>query len=219
MAEPNVSGASVMRWCAVAMIVAGLLFIAFQPLADLFFLSREDPAFSKPIPELPGASNIIGVIVLTIAAFLMAVPFLPARSAAARVDSGWARQIIAKLDNDSDEAFFEHVADHVKWRVIGPRSHIVSLRGKSEARARNTPLTALRSLGARLQVGNIIVEANQAAVELSAVPPATDARSVTHDCCWILSFEGGMIIRVDEYDHGSPPHVVPEKRPSSSQGE
>jgi ketosteroid isomerase-like protein len=222
MADQNAAGVSLMRWGAAAMVVAGILLIALQPLADLVLLSHEDSAFSLPIPEMPGSPSIVGVIVLIIGALLMAAPFLPAGRPPTGVAQGRARQIIAKLENKTDDAFFEHVADDVEWTVIGPRSNTMRFLRKSEARARKTPLTALQSLGAQLRVAGVTVEGNRAAVELSALPRADDARSAPHDCCWILCFEEGMVIRVHEYDHGGAARAVEEavakKDPSIAQG-
>jgi uncharacterized protein len=214
MAESNISGASLIRWGAGAM-VAGFLLIAFHLAADLVFLSNEKPPFSQPIPEIPGAANIIGVIVLIIGALLMAIPLLPLRRPAAGIAQDRARQIIAKLENEKDEAFFEHVADNVEWTVIGPRSKNIHFHKKSEARARVTPLTAQHRLGSQLKVGQVIVEANRSAVELSVMPHASHAKSQPHRCCWILFFEEGTVIRVHEYDHGPLPHDEPKKDPSS----
>ncbi|MFI5013232.1 MAG: nuclear transport factor 2 family protein [Hyphomicrobiales bacterium] len=196
MADRNVSG-TVLVWGSAIIIGVGLALIAVQPWVDVYLLLHPP----EKTVSIHAGSNLVGVIVVVIGALLMAFAFIPSRRPDSGIRPGRARQIFAKLENDTDDAFFEHVADDVSWTVIGPHSHASRYFRKNDVRVRVAPLNTLRKGGAQLQLGQVLVKDNSAAVELSAVASASAGKSLPHQCCWIVCFDQGTIVRVREYDH------------------
>jgi ketosteroid isomerase-like protein len=83
------------------------------------------------------------------------------------VTSEYVREIFKGLEQGDGAAFFEHVADDVDWIVMGSHPLAGHYRSKSDFIAGTfAKLSQVLPRGAQLHVEHLIVEGDQAAVEL-----------------------------------------------------
>ena len=116
------------------------------------------------------------------------------------VTSEYVREIFKGLEQGDGAAFFEHVADDVDWIVMGSHPLAGHYRSKSDFIAGTfAKLSQVLPLGAQLHVEHLIVEGDQAAVELHSLATATNGMRFDNRYCWIVFFEGARIVRVRAY--------------------
>ena len=116
------------------------------------------------------------------------------------ITSESVREIFKGLENGDGAAFFEHVTDNVDWVVEGTHplaGHYLSKKAFIEGTF--TKLGKVLPQGAQLHTENVIVQDNQAVVELHSLATAKNGMRFHNRYCWVVYFKGGMIARVRAY--------------------
>jgi uncharacterized protein len=116
------------------------------------------------------------------------------------ITSESVREIFKGLENGDGAAFFEHVADNVDWVVEG--THPLAghyLNKKAFIEGTFTKLGKVLPQGAQLHIENVIVQDNQAVVELHSLATAKNGMRFDNRYCWVVYFKGGVIARVRAY--------------------
>jgi ketosteroid isomerase-like protein len=111
-----------------------------------------------------------------------------------------AREIFEGLENGDGAAFFAHVADDVDWTVMG--THPLAghyLRKADFIAVTFAKLGQVLPQGAQLHLENLIVNGDQAAVELRSLAIARNGMRFDNHYCWIVFFDGARIVRVRAY--------------------
>jgi len=110
------------------------------------------------------------------------------------------RNIFKGLENGDGAAFFEHVADNVDWIVEGTHplaGHYLSK--KAFIAGTFAKLGQVLPQGAELHVENLIVNDDEAAVELHSLATAKNGMRFDNRYCWVVYFRDGVIVRVRAY--------------------
>jgi ketosteroid isomerase-like protein len=110
------------------------------------------------------------------------------------------RNIFKGLENGDGAAFFEHVADNVDWIVEGTHplaGHYLSK--KAFIAGTFAKLGRVLPQGAQLHVENMIVNDDEAAVELHSLATAKNGMRFDNRYCWVVYFRDGVIVRVRAY--------------------
>ena len=110
------------------------------------------------------------------------------------------RNIFKGLENGDGAAFFEHVADNVDWIVEGTHplaGHYLSK--KAFIAGTFAKLAQVLPQGAQLHVENLIVNDDEAAVELHSLATAKNGMRFDNRYCWVVYFRDGVIVRVRAY--------------------
>ena len=116
------------------------------------------------------------------------------------ITSESVREIFKGLENGDGAAFFEHVTDNVDWVVEGTHplaGHYLSKKAFIEGTF--TKLGKVLPQGAQLHTENVIVQDNQAVVELHSLATAKNGMRFDNRYCWVVYFKGGVIARVRAY--------------------
>ena len=116
------------------------------------------------------------------------------------LSDGRVREIFRGLESGDGAAFFEHVADDVDWTVMGTHplaGHYLSKKAFREGTF--AKLGQVLTGGAQLRVEHLIVEGNQAIVELHSLATARNGMRFDNYYCWVVYFRGEMIVRVRAY--------------------
>ena len=116
------------------------------------------------------------------------------------ITSESVREIFKGLENGDGAGFFEHVADNVDWVVEGTHplaGHYLSKKAFIEGTF--TKLAKVLPQGAQLHTENVIVQDNQAVVELHSLATAKNGMRFDNRYCWVVYFKSGMIARVRAY--------------------
>jgi hypothetical protein len=110
------------------------------------------------------------------------------------------RNIFKGLENGDGTAFFAHVADDVDWIVMGThplaghyRSKRAFITGTFDKLAQVLPQ------GAQLKLEYLIVNDDQAVVELHSLATAKNGMRFDNRYCWVVYFKNGVIVRVRAY--------------------
>jgi uncharacterized protein len=110
------------------------------------------------------------------------------------------RELFKGLENGDGSAFFQHVADNVDWTVMGTHplaGHYLSKKAFIEGTF--AKLGQVLPNGAQLHTENVIVEGDQAVVELHSLATARNGMRFDNRYCWVVYFQGGLIVRVRAY--------------------
>jgi ketosteroid isomerase-like protein len=110
------------------------------------------------------------------------------------------RNIFKGLENGDGAAFFEHVADNVDWIVEGTHplaGHYLSK--KAFIAGTFAKLGRVLPQGAQLHVEHMIVNDDEAAVELHSLATAKNGMRFDNRYCWVVYFRDGVIVRVRAY--------------------
>ena len=110
------------------------------------------------------------------------------------------REIFKGLENGDGSAFFQHVADNVDWTVMGTHplaGHYFSKKAFIEGTF--AKLGQVLPNGAQLHTENVIVEGDQAVVELHSLATARNGMRFDNRYCWVVYFQDGLIVRVRAY--------------------
>ena len=116
------------------------------------------------------------------------------------ITSESVREIFKGLENGDGAAFFAHVADNVDWIVEGTHplaGHYLSKKAFIEGTF--AKLAQVLPQGAELHTENVIVQGEQAAVELHSLATAKNGMRFDNRYCWIIYFQDGVIVRVRAY--------------------
>ena len=110
------------------------------------------------------------------------------------------REIFKGLENGDGAAFFECVADDVDWIVMGTHPLAGHYRSKKAfIEGTFAKLSKVLPQGAELHTENVIVQDNQAVVELHSLATAKNGMRFDNRYCWVVYFRGGLIVRVRAY--------------------
>lgn len=116
------------------------------------------------------------------------------------ITSDSVRAIFKGLENGDGDAFFRHVADEVDWIVMGTHPLAGQYRSKATFIAGTfAKLHQVLPKGAQLHVEELIVNGDQAVVELHSLATAKNGMRFDNRYCWIIYFENGVIVRVRAY--------------------
>jgi ketosteroid isomerase-like protein len=110
------------------------------------------------------------------------------------------REIFKGLENGEGSAFFQHVAENVDWTVMGTHplaGHYLSKKAFIEGTF--AKLGQVLPYGAQLHTENVIVEGEQAVVELHSLATAKNGMRFDNRYCWVVAFQNGLIVRVRAY--------------------
>jgi ketosteroid isomerase-like protein len=116
------------------------------------------------------------------------------------ITSDRVRNIFKGLENGDGAAFFEQVADDVDWTVMG--THPLAARYPSKKAFIAGTFAKLGQVlpeGAQLHVENVIVQDDQAVVELHSLATAKNGMRFDNRYCWVVYFRDGVIERVRAY--------------------
>jgi uncharacterized protein len=110
------------------------------------------------------------------------------------------REIFKGLESGDGADFFRHVADDVDWTVMGTHPLAGHYRSKADFIAGTfAKLGRVLPHGAELHLENLIVKDAQAVVELHSMATARNGLRFDNRYCWIVAFEGDVIVRVRAY--------------------
>ena len=110
------------------------------------------------------------------------------------------REIFRGLERGDGAAFFEHVADDVDWTVMGTHPLAGHYRSKADFIAGTfAKLGQVLPQGARLHVDHLIVNGDEAVVELRSLATARNGMRFDNRYCWVVAFEHETIVRVRAY--------------------
>ena len=104
------------------------------------------------------------------------------------------------IDPETADRFFDHVADDVRWTVMG--THPLAGTYEDKERFRDSTFRRLGPLmrdGMRLAVRDVHVDGDIAAVEMEAESTAIDGVPYRNTYCWVCRFDGDTIVEVRAY--------------------
>ncbi|THD66128.1 nuclear transport factor 2 family protein [Phenylobacterium sp.] len=110
------------------------------------------------------------------------------------------RDIFKGLENGDGAAFFTNVADNVDWTVMG--AHPLAGHYPSKAAFIEGTFSKLAKVlpqGAQLHVEHLIVQDDEAVVELHSLATAKNGMRFDNRYCWVVDFKDGVIVRVRAY--------------------
>jgi ketosteroid isomerase-like protein len=110
------------------------------------------------------------------------------------------REIFRGLEAGDGDAFFSHVAEDVDWTVMG--THPLAGRYHSKAEFITATFAKLHKVlpkGAQLRVEHIIINEDEAVVELRSLATAKNGMRFDNRYCWIVTFKREIIVRVRAY--------------------
>lgn len=116
------------------------------------------------------------------------------------VDADLVRRLFAHLERGEADAFFEHVADDVRWTVMG--THPLAGTYHDKQRFREATFGRLNRVlrdGVRLRLVDLIVSGDTAVAELEALSTALDGEPFNNTYCWVMRFDGDRIVAVRAY--------------------
>jgi uncharacterized protein len=109
-------------------------------------------------------------------------------------------EIFKGLENGDGASFFQNVAENVDWTVMGTHplaGHYLSKKAFIDATF--AKLGQVLPNGAQLHTENVIVEGDQAVVELHSLATAKNGMRFDNRYCWVVAFQDGLIVRVRAY--------------------
>jgi ketosteroid isomerase-like protein len=110
------------------------------------------------------------------------------------------REVFKGLEDGDGAAFFKQVADDVDWTVMGTHPLAGRYRSKKDFIAGTfAKLGEVLPQGAQLHVEHLIVKDDQAVVELHSLATAKNGIRFDNRYCWIVYFQGALIVRVRAY--------------------
>ena len=110
------------------------------------------------------------------------------------------REMFKGLEKGDGAAFFERVADNVDWTVMGSHPLAGHYRSKKDFIAGTfAKLGQVLKHGAQLHVEHLLVNDDQAVVELHSLATAKNGMRFDNRYCWVVHFQDGVIVRVRAY--------------------
>jgi uncharacterized protein len=110
------------------------------------------------------------------------------------------REIFKGLESGDGSIFFKHVAEDVDWFVMGTHplaGHYFSKKAFIDGTF--AKLAKVLPQGAELHTEHVIVQGDQAVVELHSLATATNGMRFDNRYCWVVYFQDGVIVRVRAY--------------------
>lgn len=116
------------------------------------------------------------------------------------ISADTVRRIFSHLESGSGDAFFAHVADDVDWTVEGTHPLAGRYRSRAEFQAHTfARLNRILPGGTQLHVQNVLIDGNQAVVELRSHAVARNGLRFDNRYCWVMRFEDALIVEVRAY--------------------
>lgn len=119
------------------------------------------------------------------------------RGTSMTLEKAYVETLFANLAEGRQQEFFAHVADDVDWTVMG--THPLSGRYRSREEFFASTFARLNPRlkeGVVLVVRNVLVDGDQAAVELDALSTQNNGRPFANQYCWVCRFDGDQIVEV-----------------------
>ena len=137
------------------------------------------------------------------------------------VQASYVKSLFANLENGKSGAFFEHVADDVKWTVMGTHPLAGTYHTKDDFISHTfARLDKILKEGVLLRVTNILVDGDSAAVEMESLSTALNGKPFDNRYCWVVHFSEGTIVEVRAYlDSALVQRLIDENESSVSQQE
>jgi uncharacterized protein len=110
------------------------------------------------------------------------------------------REIFKGLESGDGTIFFKHVAEDVDWSVMGTHplaGHYLSKKAFIDGTF--AKLAKVLPQGAELHTEHVIVQGDQAVVELHSLATAKNGMRFDNRYCWVVYFQDGVIVRVRAY--------------------
>jgi uncharacterized protein len=110
------------------------------------------------------------------------------------------REIFKGLESGDGSIFFKHVAEDVDWFVMGTHplaGHYFSKKAFIDGTF--AKLAKVLPQGAELHTEHVIVQGDQAVVELHSLATAKNGMRFDNRYCWVVYFQDGVIVRVRAY--------------------
>jgi hypothetical protein len=116
------------------------------------------------------------------------------------VTADYVRQVFKGLENGDGAEFFTHVAEDVDWIVEGTHPLAGHYHSKADFIAGTfAKLDKVLPKGAELHVEHLVVNDDEAVVELHSLATAKNGMRFDNRYCWVCSFEDNVITRVRAY--------------------
>ena len=116
------------------------------------------------------------------------------------IQADYVRTLFANLESGRTDAFFDHVAEDVKWTVMGTHPLAGTYYTKADFLAHTfTRLNKLLNEGVVLRVTNVLVDGDTAVVELQSLSTALNGKPFNNRYCWVARFSNGNIVEVRAY--------------------
>jgi uncharacterized protein len=116
------------------------------------------------------------------------------------VQASYVKSLFANLEDGKSSAFFELVADDVHWTVMGTHPLAGTYHMKADFLAHTfARLDKILNEGVVLRVTNILVDGDNAAVELESLSTALNGNPFDNTYCWIVHFSNRTIVEVRAY--------------------
>jgi uncharacterized protein len=110
------------------------------------------------------------------------------------------REIFRGLETGDGATFFEHVADDVDWTVMGTHPLAGHYTSKAAFQAGAfAKLGKVLAQGAQLRVDHLLVQDDEAVVELNSGATARNGMRFDNRYCWVVYFRDQVIVRVRAY--------------------
>jgi uncharacterized protein len=110
------------------------------------------------------------------------------------------RAIFKELEAGDGASFFKHVADDADWIVEGTHplaGHYLSKQAFIDGTFAKLNRVLLK--GVELQTEHVLVEDDEAVVELHSLATAKNGMRFDNRYCWVVYFRAGTIVRVRAY--------------------
>src|SRR5919107_2504882 len=137
------------------------------------------------------------------------------------IQPSYVKSLFANLENGKSDAFFEHVADDVKWTEMGTHPLAGTYHTKDDFISHTfARLDKILKEGVVLRVTNILVDSDSAAVEMESLSTALNGKPFDNRYCWVVYFSNGTIVEVRAYlDSALVQRLLDENEPPPSQQE
>jgi ketosteroid isomerase-like protein len=137
------------------------------------------------------------------------------------VQANYVKSLFTNLEDGKSGAFFEHVADDVKWTVMGTHPLAGTYHTKDDFISHTfARLDKILKEGVLLRVTNILVNGDSAAVEMESLSTALNGKPFDNRYCWVVHFSEGTIVEVRAYlDSALVQRLIEENESSAGQQE
>jgi uncharacterized protein len=116
------------------------------------------------------------------------------------INEQYVRKLFKGLESGSGATFFEHVDDKVDWIVEGTHPLAGHYHSKADFIAGTfDKLDKVLPQGAQLVVEHILVNGNDAVVELRSLATARNGFRFDNRYCWVIHFNGQVLDRARAY--------------------
>ena len=110
------------------------------------------------------------------------------------------KKVFHHLESGNQELFFKNVADDVNWKVMGTHPLAGDYHSKENFISKTFQrLGLLMKDNLILEVNNILLQDDVAAVELEAKSTTLNDSPFNNTYCWIVEFKDGLITNVRAY--------------------